>query len=1013
MLSNFTLPRVESFFGNLVPTAWQNVGNVSAVTFDITRSALLVKLAPDGAGVSRLILIEIPHPQVLRLRFDPRSLTLADYPEENSRAIVMDTMTDLRRVLESPMIALNAVAGGHEAIVSDVSGNLQLRVVINHQPFHMDVFRPDGSGGWFRVLEDENPSIQFRPVISYSVAGAASITEHQIVKRYRKPLTARYMGFGEKVGFDICKNGKQLTYINFDNWAHNKWYGAVDANGIAVPSEDREPLYNANPFFLEYDEANPQRSVYGLLLDNTGPAYMDIASSIAEVIQIGTLYDDLDLYFYFGQTTRDVLKLLTEFVGRARLKPRHVLGYHQGCYGYETQQQVEGIAQKYRDYRIPIDGLHIDIDIQDRYRMFTVDPNRFPDPTGMFTRLRSSGIKCSTNITPIISDEGGGYPVYTDGAARGMFIRDERSTGGANPTPPGATLYRGGVHYGADRRTRGVYSDLGRRDVRDWWGLQYRPLFLHGLEMVWQDMTTPDMEESWEHKFSDWKSFPLNLLITNDSRKMYTNLPGGESVASPSRTPVALARNLYAYNLVKATYHGLNHTPERRGLRNFIIARGGFTGMHRFAALWTGDNISDWSYLRVNILQSLAGGLSGQPISGADIGGFGPRSDHEKWVDPELLMRWTIAGAFLPWFRNHYTRKDNAKEFQEPWAFFENRHRVPAQDQWLYDAVVPVCRHFIQLRYRLIQLFYDAMFANTLTGAPIIRTLFLNDDHDYNLFYDKRWFNNNQWFVGDDLLVAPVVEKQSPTTQNGTRAVYLPNGSRWYCFMDNRRPLLAHMEGGQQIDFDAHLSTDPGHLPFLCPMYVRAGAILPTVELEQFIGERQIGGKPANPITINIYPAPSTGRGSVGSYELFEDDGISRSSAMLPAGPNPEYVGIDPLAQSHYRCTRITHRWSAPREREVRLTWQHNGYTPGVSHLFIAILHDPGEAFYGDGGASLQQIRLNGTVLDQLTGEMPENLADVLWNASDSCWYFNATINISFIKLSAPTGNDILELKYR
>lgn len=1009
MLTHFTLPRVETFFGNLLTTPWQVVGNVSAVTYDVARSALLVQLVPDSAGVSRLILIEIPHPQVLRLRFDPRSLTLADYPEENSRAIVMDTMTELRGVLESPAVVLSAVAGGHEAIVSDAAGLAQLRVVLHHAPFRMDVFRPDGSGGWVRVLEDENPSLQFRPVISYSIAGGPSLIEHQIIKRYRKPVTARYMGFGEKVGFDICKNGKQLAYINYDNWAHNKWYGAVDANGFAVPSEDREPLYNANPFFLEFDGANPRRSVYGLLLDNTGPAYMDIASSTAEVVQIGTLYDDLDLYFYFGQTAQDVLGLLTEFVGRARLKPRHVLGYHQGCYGYETQQQVEGIAQKYRDYRIPIDGLHIDIDIQDHYRMFTIDPNRFPDPAGMFSGLRAAGFKCSTNITPIISNEGGGYPVYNDGAAGGTFIRDERSTGGFHPTPAGATLYHGGVHYGADRRTRGVYSDLGRREVRDWWGTQYRPLIALGLEMVWQDMTTPDMEEQ---QFSDWKSFPLSLLITNDSRKMYTNLPGGGTVATPPRTPVALARNLYAYNLVKATYHGLNNTPERDGRRNFIIARGGFTGMHRFAALWTGDNISDWGYLQVNILQSLAGGLSGQPISGADIGGFGPRSDHEKWVDPELLMRWTIAGAFLPWFRNHYTRKDNAKEFQEPWAFPENRHRVPAQDKWLYDAMVPVCRHFIELRYRLIQVFYDAMFANTLTGLPMIRPLFLNDDHDSNLFYDKRWFNNNQWFVGDDLLVAPVVEKQSPATRHGTRAVYLPSGSRWYCYMDNRRPLLAPTAGGQQIDFDAHLSTEPGHLPFVCPMYVRAGAILPTVELEQWIGERQSGGKPANPLTINIYPAPASGRGSVGSYDLFEDDGVSRSSAVLPLVPNPEDVGTDPLAQSHFRCTRITHRWTAPQVREVRLTWQHNGYTPGIAHLFIAILHDPAESFSGPGGGGLQQIRLNGEALHQLTGGTAEKLAEWLWNAANSCWYFNANLKISFIKLVGPTANDVFDLHY-
>jgi alpha-glucosidase len=53
--------------------------------------------------------------------------------------------------------------------------------------------------------------------------------------------------------------------------------------------------------------------------------------------------------------------------------------------------------------------------------------------------------------------------------------------------------------------------------------------------------------------------------------------------------------NLYSYNLHKATYHGLNFLesrqrkdqehPEGAPLRNFIIGRGCYAGMHRFAAL--------------------------------------------------------------------------------------------------------------------------------------------------------------------------------------------------------------------------------------------------------------------------------------------------------------------------------------------------------------------------------------------------------------------------------------------
>lgn len=45
---------------------------------------------------------------------------------------------------------------------------------------------------------------------------------------------------------------------------------------------------------------------------------------------------------------------------------------------------------------------------QHKYRTFTVDEAKFPNVQEMFTNLRTKGIKCCTNITPIISLDGYG-----------------------------------------------------------------------------------------------------------------------------------------------------------------------------------------------------------------------------------------------------------------------------------------------------------------------------------------------------------------------------------------------------------------------------------------------------------------------------------------------------------------------------------------------------------------------------------------------------------------------------
>ena len=106
----------------------------------------------------------------------------------------------------------------------------------------------------------------------------------------------------------------------------------------------------------------------------------------------------------------------------------------------------------------------------------------------------------------------------------------------------------------------------------------------------------------------------------------------------------------------------------------------------------------------MNVSQVLSLGMCGVVINGQDIGGFETALDGGAWASPELLIRWTAAGAFLPWFRNHYVRKGR-KEFQEPFMYVEwfDQYRggnLP-EPQDLYRMVLPICKHYIELRYQL------------------------------------------------------------------------------------------------------------------------------------------------------------------------------------------------------------------------------------------------------------------------------------------------------------------------
>ena len=121
----------------------------------------------------------------------------------------------------------------------------------------------------------------------------------------------------------------------------------------------------------------------------------------------------------------------------------------------------------------------------------------------------------------------------------------------------------------------------------------------------------------------------------------------------------------------------------------------------------------------MNISQVLSLGMNALVLTGQDIGGFEQEdgNDKQQWASPELVIRWTAAGAFLPWFRNHYVRKDR-KEFQEPFQYiewFETWNKPIPEPQDLYRMVPEICKHYIQLRYRLMQFFYDTRtYAKTL-----------------------------------------------------------------------------------------------------------------------------------------------------------------------------------------------------------------------------------------------------------------------------------------------------------
>jgi alpha-glucosidase/alpha-D-xyloside xylohydrolase len=235
-------------------------------------------------------------------------------------------------------------------------------------------------------------------------------------------------------------------------------------------------------------------------------------------------------------------------------------------------------------------------------------------------------------------------------------------------------------------------------------------------------------------------------------------------------------------------------------------------------------------------------GLTGIPFWGTDIGGFVPTKEYTG----ELHVRWFQFGAFCPLFRAH----GRTWHLRLPWGWntgelghneisnYTGGAGNPDSSELRNAEVEPICRKYLELRYRLMPYLYSAVRETHETGLPIMRALWLHYPDDATAVA-----RGDEYLWGRDILVAPVVEKGATS-----RKLYLPRGA-WYDFWTEEK-----VEGGREVSKTVDLAT--------MPLYARAGSIIPLWPVKQYIAEKVDG-----PLTLVIYP------GADATFTLYEDDG--------------------------------------------------------------------------------------------------------------------------------------------
>ncbi|KAG2433530.1 hypothetical protein HYH02_012648 [Chlamydomonas schloesseri] len=666
------------------------------------------------------------------------------------------------------------------------------------------------------------------PLLELLGGGCVVFKPQYLQLRLRVPADTNLYGMGETTlpeGLRLRRDGAPRALWNSDTPA-----AAVGVN-----------LYGSHPMLYGI---RPQSggAAWGLFLANSNAMEFAAGSEDATFRLTG---GELELWLLAGPSPEAVTRQYLQVAGRPALPPRWALGFHQSRYGYADMAELEAVVAGFEAAGLPLEVLWSDIDLYDRARMFTTDPDRYPEQRlrGLLDRLHASGrrwvpiVDCGITALP-----GQAYPPYERGLRDGVFLRD---SGGREPLL--GQVWSGPTHW----------PDFLHPNISDYWGGLLSDMAARlPYDGLWLDMNEPSNFCTGQCRLrrGGAGASANNTQIAGTSGD---RVAGGES-ATASTTAAATAtaavspatvmglqwrrwqrrqqlgiscdldctapsaddplsnppyavnngnrraplyvntvpmnavgyggvraydsHNLYALAEVAITYGALQQILP--GSRPFILTRSTWSGSGRYAAHWSGDNGASWSDLRRGGGSLLAASLAGLAVAGADVCGF--------WGDTteQLCARWLAAGSFYTFTRDH---SDHSP--QEPYRF---------------PAAAQAARNSLRARYALLPYLYTALYGvNTGRAGTVARPL------AWEFPADPRMADlDTQWLLGDALLVAPVLQPDTDWTE-----VQFPTGPRstWCRFSD-----LGDCHTGPA----QHLVLSPlGSEP---PLFLRAGAIIPT-----------------------------------------------------------------------------------------------------------------------------------------------------------------------------------------
>lgn len=340
--------------------------------------------------------------------------------------------------------------------------------------------------------------------------------------------------------------------------------------------------------------------MYMVHFDNTPIGYLDLDSQKNNTLTYETISGRKTYQVIAGESWLDMLNHYTDLTGKQPLPPRWAFGNFSSRFGYHSQKETEEVVAKFKEDRIPMDAVVLDLfwfgkEIQGTLGNFEVYKDSFPDMKGMIKKFNDQDVKTVLITEPFVLKTSSRW---NDAVEKGILAKDSLG----HPAIFDFYFGNGGIID--------VYDQKGK----EWFWNRYKEIIDLGTHGLWGDLGEPEAHPS----------FAIHAQGTADE-----------------------VHNTYGHDWAGLIHEG--YQKDFPDIRPFILMRAGYSGSQRFGLIpWTGDVSRSWGGLKPQPEIALQMGMQGIGFMHSDLGGFAGAN-----LDDELYNRWLQYGVFQPIYRPH------------------------------------------------------------------------------------------------------------------------------------------------------------------------------------------------------------------------------------------------------------------------------------------------------------------------------------------------------------------------